>query len=192
MNVELPDLKKRVIAELGYGMNAKVLVGFKSRPWETQGYSGATYSDQTFQLGWANSFLQRATEGGITLYSGGALGMESGKGTIEEAVARLLPGFEKAYPGTTAQRNGKQARMHWPTFPWTKASYACYKPGQWTTIAGAEGLPVGNLFFAGEHCSYDFQGYMNGAAQTGADTAKAIMARVSGSAYAGRELARTA
>ena len=33
--------------------------------------------------------------------------------------------------------------------------------------------------FAGEHCSYDFQGYMNGAAQSGADTARAIMAAVS-------------
>jgi monoamine oxidase len=71
--------------------------------------------------------------------------------------------------------------MHWPTHPWTKASYSCYKPGQWTTIAGAESEPVGNLYFAGEHCSYDFQGYMNGAAQSGLDTARAVMAKLSGS-----------
>jgi monoamine oxidase len=193
MQVELPDVKKRAIQELGYGTNAKVLVGFKSRVWEKQGYSGATYSDELFQLSWANSFLQPGPAGGITLYSGGKLGLEAGKGTIEEAVQRLLPGFNKAYPGSTAERNGKVARMHWPTFPWTKASYSAYKPGQWTTIAGAEGLPVGNLFFAGEHCSYDFQGYMNGAAQTGADTAKAVMAKVSGSAsLTRRELLRIA
>jgi len=193
MQVDMPDVKKRAIQELGYGTNAKVLVGFKSRVWEKQDYSGATYTDELFQLAWANSFLQPATEGGITLYSGGKLGLEAGKGTIEEAVLRLMPGFNKAYPGSTAERNGKVARMHWPTFPWTKASYSAYKPGQWTTIAGAEGLPVGNLFFAGEHCSYDFQGYMNGAAQTGADTAKAIMAKVSGSAsLTRRELLRIA
>ena len=192
MQVELPEVKKKAIQELGYGMNAKVLVGFNSRPWEKLGYSGATYSDEKFQLAWANSFLQKGPGGGITLYSGGALGMEAGKGTIEEAIGRLLPGFERAYRGTTAERNGKIARMHWPTFPWTKASYACYKPGQWTTIAGAESVPVGNLFFAGEHCSYDFQGYMNGAAQSGADAAKAVMAKVSGSAAARQALARTA
>ena len=58
MEVELPDVKKRAIQELGYGTNAKVLVGFKSRVWEKQGYSGATYSDELFQLAWANSFLQ--------------------------------------------------------------------------------------------------------------------------------------
>ena len=179
VGVELPALKQRVIRELDYGMNAKVLVGFRSRPWEKLGYSGATYSDQMFQLAWANSLLQPGTAGGLTLYSGGKLAIDVGQGSAEAAAARLMPGIERAYPGTTAERNGKVSRFHWPTFPWTKGSYSCYKPGQWTTIAGSEGLPVGNLFFAGEHCSYDFQGYMNGAAQSGADTAKAVMAAVS-------------
>ncbi len=180
MQVELPPLKQKAIAELTYGANAKVMIGFRSRPWEKQGYSGATYSDETFQLAWANSYLQAGTAGGLTLYSGGKLALEAGQGTAEAAAVRLLTGIERAYPGATRERNGKVSRMHWPTFPWTKGSYACYRPGQWTTIAGSEGLPVGNLFFAGEHCSYDFQGYMNGAAQSGADTAKAVMAKVSG------------
>ncbi len=193
MDVALPALKKRAIQELGYGANAKVLVGFQSRPWQKLGYSGDTYSDEMFQLAWDNSFLQPGTAGGLTLYSGGKLALAAGQGTAEEAAARLMRGIERVYPGATRERNGKVSRFHWPTFPWTKGSYACYKPGQWTTIAGAEGLPVGNLFFAGEHCSYDFQGYMNGAAQSGADTAKAVMAKVSGSASVIRpRLARTA
>ena len=49
---------------------------------------------------------------------------------------------------------------------------------------------MGNLFFAGEHCSYDFQGYMNGGAQTGADAAKAVMATVSGASKAARLFSR--
>jgi monoamine oxidase len=182
MDVELPALKKRAIAELGYGHNAKVLVGFNSRPWQKLGYTGATYSDEPFQLAWDNSFLQAPSGGGLTLYSGGKLALDAGQGTAEDAATRLMRGIERAYPGTTRDRNGKVSRFHWPTFAWTKGAYSCYRPGQWTTIAGAEGLPVGNLFFAGEHCSYDFQGYMNGAAQSGADTAKLVMSRVSGSA----------
>jgi monoamine oxidase len=178
--IELPPVKQKSIQELGYGMNAKVPVGFKNRPWIEQGYTGSTYSDEVFQLAWDNSFLQPGAEGGLTLYSGGRLGLESGNGTAEEAAARLVPGIGRAYPGALANRNGKVSRFHWPTFPWTKGSYSCYKPGQWTTIANAEGMPVGNLFFAGEHCSYDFQGYMNGAAQSGLDVAKAVMALLSG------------
>jgi monoamine oxidase len=192
MQVELPELKKRAISELGYGANAKVLVGFNSRPWQKLGYTGATYSDEMFQLAWDNSFMQPGTAGGLTLYSGGKLAHDAGQGTAEEAAVRLMRGIERAYPGATRARNGKVSRFHWPTFPWSKGSYSCYTPGQWTTIAGAEGLPVGNLFFAGEHCSYDFQGYMNGAAQSGADTARAIMAKVSGSAAWLRTVAQTA
>ena len=194
MEVALPPLKTKAIQELGYGANAKVLVGFRSRPWEKLGYSGATYTDEMFQLAWANSLLQPGAAGGLTLYSGGKLALDAGQGTAEEVATRLMQGVERAYPGATRERNGKVSRFHWPTFPWTKGSYSCYKPGQWTTIAGSEGLPVGNLFFAGEHCSYDFQGYMNGAAQSGADTARAVMSRVSGTKtarlYSRRSLVR--
>ena len=35
--------------------------------------------------------------------------------------------------------------------------------------------PVGNMFFAGEHCSFDFQGYMNGGANTGKTAARQIL-----------------
>ena len=136
IQVDLPPLKTKAIRELGYGANAKVLVGFRSRPWEKLGYSGATYTDETFQLAWANSFLQPGTAGGLTLYSGGKLAHDVGQGTAEEAATRLMRGVERAYPGATRERNGKVSRFHWPTFPWTKGSYSCYKPGQWTTIAG--------------------------------------------------------
>jgi monoamine oxidase len=179
MDVEMPDVKRKSIQELGYGANAKVLVGFRSRPWQAQGYSGDTYSDEAFQLAWDNSFLQKGPTGGLTLYSGGKAALAVGEGTIEAVADRLMLGVERVYPGVTRVRNGKQARMHWPTFPWTKGAYSCYRTGQWTTIAGAEAEPVGNLFFAGEHCSVDFQGYMNGGAQSGADAAKSVMAVVS-------------
>jgi monoamine oxidase len=189
LQVPLSPLKTKAIQELGYGANAKVLVGFKSRHWQSLGYSGATYTDEPFQLAWDNSFMQPGIAGGLTLYSGGKPAIDVGEGTQEEQANRLMAGVERAYPGVTRERNGKVSRFHWPSFPWTKSSYSCYKPGQWTTIAGSEGLPEGNLFFAGEHCSYDFQGYMNGAAQSGADTAKAIMGKLSGS-KAARLIAR--
>jgi monoamine oxidase len=79
----------------------------------------------------------------------------------------MLAALDKPFPGIAAQFNDKAERFFWPTHPFTRASYACYRPGQWTTIANAESRPVGNLFFAGEHCSYDFQGFMNGGAETG-------------------------
>jgi monoamine oxidase len=179
IRVPLPEVKRRAINQLGYGTNAKVLAGFNARQWRKLGYRGNTLTDEPFQLCWDNGALQPGTSGGITFYSGGRLGVESGNGTAQEALSRLMPGFERAYPGSKAHLNGKLSRFHWPTHAFTKASYACYKPGQWTSIGGAEGESVGNLHFAGEHTSVDFQGYMNGGAQSGADAAKAVLASVS-------------
>jgi monoamine oxidase len=64
--------------------------------------------------------------------------------------------------------------MHWPTHPHTLGSYACYRPGQWA-FYGIEGAREGNVHFCGEHCSLEFQGYMEGAAETGALVAAAIL-----------------
>lgn len=43
-----------------------------------------------------------------------------------------------------------------------------------TTIRGAEIKNIDNLYFAGEHCSANFQGFKNGAAETGRIAAKTI------------------
>jgi monoamine oxidase len=192
MKVDLPPWKSKAIRELGYGTNAKVLVGFRDRHWRSQGFAGGIFTNETFQSGWDNSALQPGIAGGFTFYSGGKLGMEAGQGTAEEAAARLMPGLERAFLGITAKQSGKVSRFHWPTHPFTKAAYSCFKPGQWTSIAGAEGKPVGNLFFAGEHTSYDFQGYMNGGAQSGKDAAEAVIKTLSLKPAARRYLAAMA
>ena len=57
--------------------------------------------------------------------------------------------------------------------------YASYKVGQWTSISGEEITPQGNIFFCGEHCSEDFQGYMNGGAETGRKVAEEIIKKFS-------------
>ena len=46
-------------------------------------------------------------------------------------------------------------------------SYSYWKPGQYVGFSGYEGVPQGNIHFAGEHCSQDFQGYMEGGASRG-------------------------
>ncbi|HUP46682.1 MAG TPA: FAD-dependent oxidoreductase [Thermoanaerobaculia bacterium] len=45
-----------------------------------------------------------------------------------------------------------------------------------TALGEAEGEPVRNLFFAGEHCSPDFQGFMEGGCETVETAARAIVA----------------
>ena len=172
---KLPKWKQNAIDNLGYGTNAKLLIGFQNRPWRTLGYRGYAFTDKSFQSGWDNSELQAATAGGYTMYLGGTPGVQLGTGTAQSQANIHLPGFGQLFPGSLAKLNGNVVRFHWPTAPFMKGSYACYKPGQFTTIAGAERKPVDNLYFAGEHCSLNFQGYMNGAAETGRKAAEKIL-----------------
>ena len=71
--------------------------------------------------------------------------------------------------------NNKAYVMNWNSYPFAKCGYSAFKAGQYTTIAGSEIETVGNLFFAGEHTSYNFQGYMNGGASTGRIAAQSIL-----------------
>jgi monoamine oxidase len=173
-----PDWKRKAIFDLGYGNNSKLFIGFKNRYWNKLGYAGYYFTDSMLQSGWDNSELQIPVEGGLTIYSGGQQALNVGNGSTSLQVAQHLPLLEKMYPGANAKLNGKAERFIWPTYKWTKCSYTCFKPGQYTTIAGNEIKPVNNIFFAGEHCSYDYQGYMNGGAETGRRVAEAIIRKV--------------
>jgi monoamine oxidase len=175
--LELPALKKRCIRELGYGTNAKLFLGFHARPWRQAGFAGNFFTDGPAQSGWDHTKVQPGPAGGITVYQGGSAGLNLASGGPKAQADTLSDTLERVFPGSKAARNGSVSAFHWPTYPLSLGSYACYLPGQWTTFAGEEGKSVGNLFFAGEHCSADFQGYMNGGAVTGRMAAEAILAK---------------
>ncbi|MCA9563148.1 MAG: FAD-dependent oxidoreductase [Myxococcales bacterium] len=172
--VDLPPAKRRAIDELGYGTNAKLMVGFSERIWRTKGGSnGSVLTDLPFQLSWESTRLQPGAPGIVVGYTGGPEGVAMGQGTADEQAARFAELFDRVFPGVAAVR-GQAVRFHWPSFAWTKASYACYRPGQWTTIRGYEGTAVDGLHFAGEHTSLDFQGYMEGGAESGERAAREV------------------
>jgi monoamine oxidase len=176
LDLELPPVKRRAIQELGYGTNAKLLVGFSERIWRTGSRSnGSSMTDLPYQLTWEPTRLLPGKTGVLTNFTGGRHGVELNQGTPAQQAEAFLRDLERVFPGVTERRIG-EVRFHWPTFPWTRGSYACYRPGQWTAFSGAEGERVGNLHFAGEHCSADFQGYMEGGCETGTRVAEEILA----------------
>ena len=178
IDVDLPERKRRAIEQLGYGTNAKLMIGFNERTWRARyGSNGSTLTDLPFQLTWETSRLQSGGSGVLTNFTGGLYGSQLGTGPAEARAAETAAHLDKIFPGIAAQR-GKEARMHWPTQPFVRGSYACYLPGQWTTMRGVEGESAGNLHFAGEHCSLSSQGFMNGGCETGEHAAEAVLAQM--------------
>lgn len=183
-SLELPTWKRNAIALLGYGTNAKMMVGFNSRPWVSLGSNGASYSDlPNHQCTWeTNPTKATYTHAVLTDYSSGKRGALLNPNRVQQEATSFLSDLNFVYPGTlaAAARAGSNFRAyleHWPSNPRTLGSYTCYKPGQFTTIAGNEGKPIGNLHFAGEHTNsfYEWQGFMEGAALSGIQAAKEIL-----------------
>jgi len=176
-DVELPPAKHRAIHELGYGTNAKLMMGFRERVWRTRhGSSGSVLSDLPFQVIWDTSREQPGVGGILTNFTGGRHGMSLGEGSAPDQARRAVQALESVYPGIGQVHDPEQAvRFHWPTHAWSRGSYACYLPGQWTGIGGAEGEPVRRLYFAGEHTSLEAQGFMEGGCESGDRVAEEIL-----------------
>jgi monoamine oxidase len=168
-------VKKRAIAELPMGTNSKLNVGFKTRHWRSLGNNGDTFGDTGYQSTWEVSRGQAGTSGILVDYTGGKIGSSFGSGTPSSRAQQFCAQIEPLLPGITQKLSGKATIDHWPSNPWTKGSYSYWKPGQYTAFAGAEGEQSGNCHFAGEHTSQDFQGYLNGAVETGERAAAEIL-----------------
>jgi monoamine oxidase len=183
-NLALPAVQRQAIASLGYGTNAKMMVGFSARPWAQLGGNGVAYADlANVQTTWeTNPVRATAARAVLTDYSGAERGAALNPANPQFEAGRFLADLDLVFPGasTAATRIGNQLRVHlehWPSNPLTRGSYTCYRPGQFTSIAGTEGLSTGNVYFAGEHANsfYEAQGFMEGAALSGVQTAVDIL-----------------
>lgn len=180
----VPPAQHATIQNLGYGSNAKTMVGFSSRPWLALGGNGTSYSDLAhLQTTWeTNPALGSATRGILTDYSSGPRATRLDPNAVQANTQQFLQDLNRLYPGAWGAAALVQGRYlahleHWPSNQLMKGSYTCYRPGQFTTMAGLEGVPVGNLLFAGEHANsfYEWQGFMEGAALSGITAAQSIL-----------------
>ncbi len=183
-------IKQIAIQQLGYGKNCKLQLQFDSKLWNQQGPwglgNGSTYSDTGYQNTWEVTRAQDGATGILVDYTGGGVPLASFNGdpTNPNLVAKFAQTFlsqiEPVFPGITKQWNGR-ATLDVPlTNPFLLGSYSYWKVGQYTLFSGYEKArqpnpTTGKCHFAGEHCSINFQGFMEGGAEEGARAANEII-----------------
>jgi monoamine oxidase len=178
-------LKETAITQLGSGQNAKLMLQFNSRPWSSSGSTGSLYSDLPFQSAWEVTRGQSGSTGILVDYPGANQARSMGQSVpystnatnsnVTNYAQRFLVQVEPIIPGITEQWNGKAMLSTPATDPNFLCSYSYWKPGQYTRFSGYEKARQGNIHFAGEHCSQDFQGFMEGAASEGVRAANEIL-----------------
>ena len=186
-------LKKTAITQLGNGRNSKLQLQFASRLWNTEGAwglsNGSTYADTGYQNTWEVTRAQSGATGILVDYTGGDIAGALSAGTpyasaasakVANLAQRFLKQLEPVFPGITKQWNGK-ATLSTPMLdPNLNCSYSYWKVGQYVGFSGWEALRQGDIHFAGEHCSQDFQGYMEGGAREGGRAALEVFHALTG------------
>jgi monoamine oxidase len=173
------ERKRRAIAELDLGSNAKVHLQFHSPYWFRERYSGTAYANALYQGAWDTSIGQRGRAGTLVCFPGGEDGTRySGDAharASQETAQRYLHSLEPSLPGAVRAFNGLAYQDFWIGDPLTRGAYSYYKVGQYTTLCGEERIAEGNVHFCGEQTSIEWQGYINGAVVSGERAAHEIL-----------------
>jgi len=149
--------------------------------------TGTTFSDTGYQASWEVSRAQAGNSGILVDYTGGNATVDGyasqpspytrgNDATTAKLGQKALAMMEPVYPGLTKQANGKAVLSIPPKDTDFNCSYSYLRVGQYTAFSGHEKAAQGHCFFAGEHCSQDYQGFVEGAAQEGQRAANEIAA----------------
>lgn len=189
--VPLPALWRQFIAEVALGRNGKLQVATPTRPWETPiGRGGEVWqTDHAIgaSLGWDGGVRPAAGAGSVwTWFTGGSEVAQTDAGEPRAQALKFARLAETGVPGMTAATGPVVRRSQWHKDPFSLGAYVNFRPGQltkfaeliWTEANGVASVPLsaGPVWFAGEHLSDAYPGYMNGGAQTGRLAAQAIVA----------------
>jgi monoamine oxidase len=168
----LPAEKLDALNQLQYCRIIKSAVVFKERFWEDESFDMIT--DSTAHYFFHSSKNQQTTKGTLTSYAIGdkahILSKMNQDQKIQEICAALKPAF-----GNVTKYAEKVTSYYWGGDAYTKGAYAIYDTHQWFSIREVMGKPFRNISFAGEHLA-EWQGFMEGAVQTGEAAAKSLLA----------------
>jgi monoamine oxidase len=170
----LPQQQHDAFVRLKYGRATKTLLQFSRRFWRIPGRPRAFGSPLPFGAVWDGNEEQRGTPGILNFMSGGS----ASDATRElftregpEALARSLDWLGVKNADLIASR-----QVAWDDDPWARGGYAFFDPAFDPALRSWLARPAGRLFFAGEHTSNKWQGYMNGAIESGRRAAAEVAA----------------
>ena len=174
----LPAPQWDAIRYLKYGRATRLLVQFERRFWSKRGQPNAFGSDQPFGALWDGNEQQKGPAGILSFLAGGGASTELqallGNGPREGRVDGLAPLTGRlSWLGPPARPLASRM-ITWEDDCWARGGYAYFDPGFDPAWRDLLARPHGRIVFAGEHTSVRWQGYMNGAVESGQRAAAEI------------------
>lgn len=160
----LPPAQRTAIRSLAYGGATRVALQFATRWWVRRGRPRAFASDQVTGAAWDGNEQQRGHRGILSLLAGGRaadaladiVDREGGAGVVSRLSGLGRPSELLA-----------MRMVCWNRDPWVRGGYAAFGPAFAPDGRDLLARAHGRVSFAGEHTSVRWQGYMNGAIESG-------------------------
>jgi len=160
----LPAQQHEAIATLKYGGATRVLLQFASRFWVRRGRPRAFGSDLSTGAVWDGNEQQRGRGGILSLLAGGRASDEMVAMLNAEGARGVADRLR--WMGTPSALVASHV-VRWNDDPWVRGGYAYFDPEFDPRGRDLLARPWGRICFAGEHTSVRWQGYMNGAIESG-------------------------
>jgi monoamine oxidase len=173
----LPEPQQRAIGSLRYGHATRVLLQFTRRFWNRRGRPRAFGTDLPIGAVWDGNEQQRGSAGILTLLAGGSASQQTQDILTSEGAQGFVRRLE--WVGTPTSLLASRC-ITWESDPWARGGYAFFDPGFDPQLRSWLPRPAGRILFAGEHTSDRWQGYMNGAVESGRRVAAEIRALATG------------
>ncbi len=161
----LPVPQRDAHWDLRYGPATKTLLQFDRRFWRRPGKPLAYGTDLPIGAVWDGNEEQQGRSGILTLLAGGSASRDTQQLFTQggaEAVTRKLK-----WLGATRAILRASRQVAWEDDPFVRGGYAVFHPGYDPEQRAWLARPHGRVLFAGEHTSLRWQGYMNGAVESG-------------------------
>ncbi len=172
----LPPLQRQAIQNLQYGRATKTLLQFERRFWQRHGHPRAYGTNLPIGAIWDGNEEQRGRAGILTLLAGGSASTDTRKLVAKRGVEGLVEALEWLGASQTAVLASRM--VCWEDDPWAQGGYAFFDPAYDPELRMWLARPHGRIVFAGEHTSLRWQGYMNGAVESGLRAAAEVQALV--------------
>jgi monoamine oxidase len=170
----LPVQQHEAFMSLKYGRATKTLLQFNTRFWRSPSRPRAFGSALSMGAGWEANEEQRGRPGILSLLAGGSASDDTAAIIDRDGIAGVVRSLDWLGSAKAELVGWRQAR--WESDPWSRGGYAAFDPAFKPALRAWLAQPCGRLFFAGEHTSTRWQGYMNGAVESGRRAAAEVLA----------------
>jgi monoamine oxidase len=163
----VPGYRDQLTQRMPLGTVAKCMAVYDEPFWRGEGLSGQATSDLgPIKLTFDNS-PPDGSPGVLLGFLEGRQAREMGRLPAEQRRVAVVDCFRRFF-GERAGRPERYIERLWAEEEWTRGCYGCHMPpGAWTAYGAALREPVGRVHWASAETATVWNGYMDGAVQSG-------------------------